>query len=360
VAVQRYCPVTGVHRSPASLASLPQADYAVISPYVRPPNVLRRNIGDGFIFDSAIKLIGARPVAVFTSRAPLSDHDIERINATRCLVAIGANSLKDDFKLTLNFDESLLSQIKVPIALMGVGHVGVADRAKGLHPHSVRIFRALLERFPLASVRCEASRRYVLDSMPDQVDAVLMTSCPVAYDVDNINSGFVRKDVYEQLVVTVTDRERLDAQLPFLAHAKRAFPARRRILALHQDEQNERLWNYAAQEGYEVFRPTDYEPFLVLYAGSDMHFGNRVHAHLKCLSLGVRTFLAPFDLRQLYFSQSLDFPLITDLPASSALLQYDFNRATARRDLARLALEKFIAMLRHVLKMPEDSASSHR
>ncbi|HEX4780047.1 MAG TPA: polysaccharide pyruvyl transferase family protein [Usitatibacter sp.] len=329
-------------------AGLPQAPYSVVTPYLVPPGPKKVNVGDGFILDSATKLLGARPAAAFTSRAPLSDADIERINATRALVAVGANTLKDDFELTPGFDLATLARIKVPVILMGVGHYGVAELTRGLKPDSQALFRAFLERFPMMSVRCDASRRYVLSALPDLADQVLMTSCPVSHAVDAIDRGFPRKPVYEQLVVTITDRVQVQAQLGILHVAHQAFPAKRNVLALHQDYGNASLWDYAKKAGYEVFRGDNHQDFLRLYETTDMHFGNRVHAHLKCLSLGVASFCTPFDLRQAYFAESLDFPLVQKVP-DPILSQYDFTRARARRDAARGTMDLFTTRLKSLV-----------
>ncbi len=331
------------------LSELPQAEYVAVTPYLLPRASPKKvNVGDGFILDSAVRLIGARPCAQVSSRAPFTDAEIDRINASRALIAFGANTLKDDFELAPGFTTATLARIKVPVILMGVGHYGVAQVTRGLTAASAALFRAMLERFPLMSVRCDASRRYVVAALPDKADGVLMTSCPVAHQVDAIDRGFVRKPLYDQLVVTVTDRSDLPAQLPLLAAAKALFPARRRVLALHQDYGNAALWRFAAEQGFETFRNDAYEPFLVLYAQTDMHFGNRVHAHLKCLSLGVPSFLTPYELRQVYFAESLDFPLITSLP-SPEFAGYDFARTIARRAAARITMDRFIAAVRAIL-----------
>ncbi len=329
-------------------AGLPVAGYSVITPYLVPPGPKKVNVGDGFILDSATKLIGARPAVEYSSRVPLTDAAIDAINATSCLVAVGANTLKDDFELAPGFGLSTLERIKVPVVLMGVGHYGVAEVTRGLSPASKALFRAFLERFPLMSVRCDASRRYVLDALPDAADRVLMTSCPVAHRVDGLDRGFVRRDAYEQLVVTITDRSHIPEQMPLLPMAARAFPAKRRILALHQDYGNAPLWAAAKAAGYEVFRSDNHQDFLRLYRESDAHFGNRVHAHLKCVSLGVVSFCTPFDLRQAYFAESLDYPLLQRFP-DPALAEYDFARVARKRDTARSTMDRFVARLREAM-----------
>src|SRR5919198_616806 len=183
------------------IASFPEADYVVVTPYlVAPGSPKKVNVGDGFILDSAIRLIGARPRAMISSRMPFTERTVDLINASRCLIAVGANTLKDDFELAPGFDMATLDRLRVPVILMGVGHYGVEAATRGLEQRSIELFRAMLARFPLMSVRCDASRRYVLAGLPDQAEAVLMTSCPVVHAVDGIDRGFARKPVYDQLV----------------------------------------------------------------------------------------------------------------------------------------------------------------
>jgi hypothetical protein len=326
-----------------------QGDYTIISPYLLPPGSPKKvNVGDGFIMDSCIKLLGAAPMAVFTSRAPLCDANIEQINAGRCVIAAGANTLKDDFELTPGFNRATLERIKVPIILFGIGHYGVEAVTRGLTHESCNLFEGLLERFPYISVRCDKSQGYLTSSLPHRRESVLMTSCPVVYPVDGIDDGFARKMHYEKLVVTLTERANLEAQLPILAAAAQLFPARRKIYALHQDYGIEPLCDLARSQGYEIFRSQDCQDFIQLYREADVHFGNRVHAHLKCLSMGKVSFLTPFDLRQLYFSQSLDFPLITSIPDPN-IATFDFGRVTRSRAAAGESLSRFISAVHAVL-----------
>lgn len=323
----------------------PSASYSAVTPYLLPKGSPKKvNAGDGFILDSAVKLIGRSPRHTFSSRAALGDAEIEKINETRFLVAVGANTLKDEFELAPGFSLQTLARISVPVILLGVGHYGVPSMTQGLSAQSKALFAALLERFPYISVRCDASRRYVVDALPERAAGILMTSCPVVYPVDGVDHGFPRKDKYRQLVVTITDRAHLEQQLPILPAAARLFPAERRILALHQDYEARQLWTFAERQGFEVFRSQRCQDFVELYRATDVHFGNRVHAHLKCLSLGAVTFCTPFDLRQAYFAESLDFPLIAGLP-SEEIATYDFGRAVRRRELARRNMDKMLAAI---------------
>ncbi len=324
---------------------LPEAPYAVITPYLLPPGPKRVNVGDGFILDSATRLIGARPSVVLSSRCALTAADIDAINSTELVIVVGANTLKDEFEITPGFDLNTLERIDVPIVLMGVGHYGTAEHTRGLSVESVVLLRTMLERFPLMSVRCDASWQYVARSVPEYAAAIAMTSCPVIHGVDGIDRSFSTDSKCGLAVVTVTDRGDWRSQLDLLREAADHIVAERRVLALHQDYGRRELWEFAQGLGFEVFRSDDCRDFLALYRSADLHFGNRVHAHLKCLSLGVRSFCAPFDLRQFYFAESLGFPLVTT-PSESACSAYDFAAIAARRDGLRIVMDRFVATLR--------------
>ena len=336
--------------SPSSWDAIPQKNYVIISPYPLPKGLPKKvNVGDGFIMDSAVRLIGAKPSTIFTSRAPLTDKALSIINESQLVLVAGANTLKDDFEITPGFDLETLGRIKVPIALCGLGHHGVEAQTKlGLNAKSIAVINEILQRLPYISVRCDASWRYLNQSLPDHTENILMTSCPVVFPVDGMDSQFVFKEIYNHLVVTITDRANVEKQLDILKVAPKLFPSKRITLALHQDYGNIPLWEFAKKQGYEIFRRERYEDFLDLYRDTDMHFGNRVHAHLKCISLGVRSYLTPFDLRQLFFAESLDFPLVTKVP-DPALQSYDFNRVLARRNRAQDKMTKFVEAVRSLL-----------
>lgn len=330
--------------------AIPQKNYVIISPYPLPKGLPKKvNVGDGFIMDSAVRLIGAKPTTIFTSRAPLSDKALSIINESLLVLVAGANTLKDDFEITPGFDQETLRKIKVPIALCGLGHYGVEAQTKhGLNAKSIAVMNEILQRFPYISVRCDASWRYVNQSLPSNTENILMTSCPVVFPVDGMDAGFVSKETYEHLVVTITDRALVEQQLGILKVAPMLFPSKRITLALHQDYGNTSLWEFAKKLGYEVFRTERYEDFLDLYRNTDVHFGNRVHAHLKCISLGVRSYLTPFDLRQSFFAESLDFPLVTKVP-DPALQAYDFKRVLSRRSQAEVKMSRFTDAVRSLL-----------
>jgi Polysaccharide pyruvyl transferase len=332
------------------LPHLPQKNFVVVTPYlVNPATAKKVNVGDGFIMDSALKLIGATPTRIFSSRISLTEDDIAVINASQFVLVAGANTLKDTFEILPRFTLGTLEKIKVPVVLCGLGHYGTEEATRhGFDGASQAIFREIFSRFPYVSVRCDASKKYMLKSLPEMSDRILMTSCPVAHSVDNINFSFTAKERYSHFVCTITDRSDLPIQIQMLRNLRYIVKADRMTLALHQDYSNRDLWSYAKFFGYEVFRSDSYRDFLELYKTVDLHVGNRVHAHLKCLSYGVRSVLTPFDLRHQFFADSLAFPILSDV---TQLAEDRINYAgfLERRSAAQSEMAKFVECVRSLL-----------
>ena len=323
-----------------------EKSFTIVTPYIIPDNLPKKvNAGDGFIYDSAIRLIGYNPKNVFSSREELTEEKVEKINSTKLLIIAGANILKDNFEIIKNFNFSTLNKIKVPIALMGIGHYGITKpNINGFDEQSKKIFNDITERFPLVSVRCNGSYNYLKKSVPSKIELVLNTSCPVIFNVDNIFKNYKKKDQYNQLVVTITDRILINEQLSILPFAMKVFNSKKRILALHQDYKNTKLSNFAKKIGYEVFVSNNYLDYIELYKKTDIHFGNRVHAHLKCLSLGIPSFCTPFDLRQHYFAQSIGLPLVKDIKDES-LKSFPFTNFLKHREKSEVSMNKFTNLI---------------
>ena len=321
--------------------------YSAITPYLVPNNLPKKvNIGDGFIMDSSIKLIKKKPEFLFSSRVSLTDKDIEQINTTKSLIVMGANTLKDNYEITPNFNLEILKKINVPIILMGIGHYGVESVTNnGLDTDSLNLLEEITNRFPFISVRCNYSYNYLKRSNINEQN-ILNTSCPVIYSVDEVNKQFSKSN--QKVVVTITDRIHIDKQIGLYHFVKENFKGRNLIASFHQNYNNNELDKYLKNLGFEIFKSEQYEDFIELYKETDLHIGNRVHAHLKCLSLGVRSFLTPFDLRQLYFSESLDFPLIKNLP-NDILEKYNFNNFLSKQNEYKLYMDKFITKLKEFI-----------
>ena len=260
--------------------------YSAITPYLVPGNLPKKvNIGDGFIMDSSIKLIEKKPEFVFSSRVSLTDEDIEKINTTKSLIVMGANTLKDNYEITPNFNLRILNKIKTPIILMGIGHYGVESvTSDWLDADSSSLVKEINNRFPYISARCNFSYDYLKRSGIDDQN-ILNTSCPIIYSVDEVNKQFSKSN--QKIVVTITDRIHIDKQIGLFHFVKDNFKSSNLIASFHQNYNNNELDEYLKKLGFEIFKSEQYEDFIELYKDTDLHIGNRVHAHLKCLSLEI-------------------------------------------------------------------------
>lgn len=332
------------------LKNLSVKPFSVITPYLIPDFLNKKvNSGDGFIFDSSIKLIGYNPKHIFSSRETLDEEKINLINSTKLLIVTGANILKDNLEIILGFNIETLKKIKVPIALMGIGHYGHHQTNKyGFDKNSKEILKEILTRFPLISVRCNGSYKYIDTFFSEITTSILNTSCPVIFKLDNIFKHFKKKEKYNQLVTTITDRINLKQQLPILHFANNFFNSKNKILALHQDYENKNLEIYANDLGYEIFKSSNYKDYIDLYKKTDLHFGNRVHAHLKCLSMGIPSFCTPFDLRQFYFAESLGLPLVLD-DKHINLKEFNFDSFILHQSQSKKIMDDFISQILKVI-----------
>ena len=328
------------------IKNLTKKSYSIVTPYIIPKTLTKKvNAGDGFIFDSAVKLIGYNPQHIFSSREALNEEKIKIINTTKILVIAGANILKDDLEIMTGFDLLTLKKIKIPIVLMGMGHYGLkVTNRNGLNLESKNILNEIINRFPLVSVRCCGSYEYLKKSLGENIETILNTSCPVIFKVDELFKNYEKKRIYDQLVVTITDRELVKEQLAILNIAPNLFKSKKLILSLHQNYKNINLMNYAKKIGYEIFISDNYIDYIQLYKNSDIHFGNRVHAHLKCLSLGIPSFCTPFDLRQYYFSKSIGLPLIEDIK-NETLYDFPFKNFINNQKKYKITMDKFVSLI---------------
>lgn len=300
-------------------------NFGIITPYLIPENSSKKvNAGDGFILDACINLLGRSPRKLYSQWSAITDEQVAEINQYKFLLVAGANILKDDLRITPNFSPNLLNKIKIPVVLMGVGHYGHEEATRnGLSQISKDLLRALTDRFPLISVRCESSQEYLILSDSRLSEKVLMTSCPVLHHQDMpVDRKQASTDKDSGLaVVTLSDRTNYLSQAPLLEFTKRNIKSDRYILSLHQNYQNIELWKYASQLGFEIFHSPSYKDYINLYRAADVHVGNRLHAHLKFIANEKPSYMSHYDLRQVFFAKSIATPLID--PEFSTLPNFD-------------------------------------
>ena len=353
--------------------------YSIITPFIVPQKLFLRkrvNIGDGFIFQSIQKLLHPlKCEAVFPAKSPLSDEDIEKINATKFVVLAGANQLTDDFTIVPKMTLARLKTIQVPIIPFGVGFYGEAHRNSGMFQNTKDILLEMHSRIDYSSWRCPRTVAYLTRELPEVADKALMTGCPVMYgnrrplSQSDLTASPVDISSVKRVAVTITDRaefwEREQATLAFVA---KKFKRAKKILSLHQNYfifkeefdfetfkklatleltgEHEKtplmLRRLAQKRGYKVFIPQTVEDCFDFYKGIDLHIGSRLHAHLHFLSQYKPSFLTYVDDRCVGFSEALDFP-ICEVNRLESYLDYDFSRCQAKIEALNPVMTRFVS-----------------
>ena len=324
--------------------------YSIITPYLVPNNLNKvKNIGDAFIYDACEKLIKTKAAFYFSQWEELTEDKIEKINSTKFLIIAGANILKDNMKICKNFSEKTLVLIKVPIILAGIGHYGIKKAVTKLSNESQSLLFKLLERFEFISVRCNESKRFIIDSNQSFQKKIIMTGCPGSFSVDGINNKF-NQSLNEncKLVSTITERGYLNLQLKGLGLIKKIYPNKYLTVSIHQNYNSTELLDFFKKNEIKVFVSNNYNDYIRFYSECDLHIGNRIHAHLKFLSMGIKSYLLPFDLRQVFFSECYKFPLITKIPCNE-IDNYDFEIYTKHIKTISKNMDFFIKKIHNIL-----------
>lgn len=347
--------------------------YSILTPYYIPKELRatkRINMGDGFILKSIQALLEPHECKyILTSRKPLGDRDLEKINSTKALILAGANQLDDHFSMVPGMSAKALEKIKIPIVPFGVGINGNPKANTQMSSETMKVLLEIHNRIKYSSWRCPLTINYISQSLPQLSTAALMTGCPVMYGKEILN-GARFSSSQNKIAVTITDRgdfwEREKQTIDFVADQ---FPDSIKVLSLHQpfgrrpdnffgflpiyrgnDERNNKqaslqLQNYAKQNGYRIFAPKTAKECLNFYEGCDIHIGSRLHAHLHFLSKAKKSFLSYVDERCTGFSKALNFPVCeyTDI---SKYINYDFEIYRNNCQLHYQTMLKFVSCLK--------------
>lgn len=346
--------------------------YAVLSPYLVPEEMQRKkkvNIGDGFILRRVMSLLEPHECAyTYSTREPLTEEKLEKINTTKALVIAGTNQLSDTFEIASGFDNSNLSKIKVPIVPFAIGVTGHKRLNRIMSDPAKALLREIHGRIRHSSWRCHLTVEYLAHNLPELEDRFLMTGCPVIYDKDLLG-GTSFSSRSNRVVITVTERddfwERETRTIDFVAER---FGSAERVLSLHQvfepslkARMLERFFHapfgrsrgrtasglreFALKRGFKIYVPTSVEECWEFYRICDLHIGSRLHAHLFFLSQAKKSFLTYVDDRMKGFSAAFQFP-VCDHNKLDDYSNFDFELVRAQTRKHFETIKKFISYLK--------------
>ncbi|UZG45397.1 hypothetical protein [Caldimonas thermodepolymerans] len=324
-------------------------------------------MGDAFILRAIERHVGAfDPQNVFSTRMAPSAAEKQRMKAADTVIIAGANQLNDQYTIWPGLTAEGLRAADWVFVPFGVGVHGAPQRNARMSDATKEVLRAMHERIEYSSWRCPRTVAYLREHLPELSDRFLMTGCPVLYDRPLLESARFHEGE-AQVAVTVTDRgdfwEREETTLVTVA---KLFPRSRRYMVLHENFRPPSFWEplrnrlpyagalsfsrrsrlrwLATQLGYEVVIPDSPDALLRFYDGLDMHFGSRLHAHLRFLSQNKRSFLTHVDERATGMSEFLGFP-ICDPARFGEHLSFDFEALRRRAQDAYVDMRRFLDSL---------------
>lgn len=146
------------------------------------PSISTRNIGDIFIEDAAKRILVYDPAnsVDIDPRQPLTDEQIDRINATDAAVIVGTNLWYRNLTQRSGWRISLeqLRRIRVPVIPLGVGTTRHAGDDNGFDPDALVHLRRVHDSCTMASVRDQRTAEALCQN---GIRNVMMTGCPTLY-----------------------------------------------------------------------------------------------------------------------------------------------------------------------------------
>ena len=321
-------------------------NYSLLTPYIIPKTFKRKrvNIGDGLIVDSITYLLKEMKFEhLYSTKIPLSKDDILHLRDINYLIVAGANQINDNYNFINGTTIDDIKKISAQVIFMGVGYSGEPQLNKKMSENTKKILKLLLKDVKFFSCRCFRTVDYLVTNLPEYKDKFIMTGCPVVYGEKILSGHHFESDFVNNLVaVTITERGRnwFIREKRIIDYTCKFYSKQKKVLVLHQDFSENFMRSvlglmrgelpkvlirfYAKIRGMTIVVPKNTFECKEIYRKCDIHLGSRLHAHLYCLSICKRSFLASIDGRSLGISEYLGFPII-DFGKSKAEVEKIIN-----------------------------------
>lgn len=281
-----------------------------------------KNTGDYLIAYRATRLLKkfVDPEIIELNRFdPIKDH-LNTINDAKALFLCGGPAYTQDIFDGIYKISPFFNEIKVPIIPFGVGWCGqpFPDYENFRFSElSMELLRKIHEKIPVSSCRDIITEK-ILKKMG--IENVIMTGCPVWYDMDFLeHPGLNVKEVKNIIVTTPANQKFLFQTLRLINLVRSKFKKARIYLSFHRGifpgikTPPRKGMAYTLEalagilKGYKIKDVSGSLEKIDFYKHSDLHIGYRVHAHLLFLSAGKPSVLINEDGRGYAFSKSLEF-----------------------------------------------------
>jgi flavodoxin len=278
-----------------------------------------KNIGDhliGFRAKELLKKYVDEDILELDRKENL-DNYLDEINSSKALILCGGPAYNEKiypniYKLCTNLDD-----IKVPIIPFGLGlsKSTINEKEFKFSEESITFIKKIHSSVTYSSCRDNMTKD-MLETI--NVNNVIMTGCPVWYELSSIGKSFKQNNKLEKVVFTTPAHPmRLLQTLKLMLLTKKNFRNAVIYNSFHRGFYHESLLKVHYSLSYLImaifgkflgFKNIDVSKKLSdldLYKECDFHLGYRVHAHLFFLSNRIPSILINEDIRGKGMSESL-------------------------------------------------------
>ena len=285
----------------------------------------KKNVGDYLIGSRARKLLREfvdDDIVELDRFSPLDTH-IPTINKSRAVILCGGPAYTKNIFPKVYPLTDYIEQIKVPIIPFGLGWSGKPFGSPDdfrFDDISKRIIDDIHKKADFTSCR-DIITENILQSHGH--DNILMTGCPVWYDLDSIGKELDTSLDYKRIVFTTPASRKLVKQNKKLMKVLRnTFPSAEIICSFHRgilpDKHTGikrsiaymRMTLDAKKLGFKVVDTSFDLQKIGFYKDLDLHVGYRVHAHLDFISRRKPSILINEDGRGQGMVESMNLPVL--------------------------------------------------
>ena len=259
----------------------------------------KKNVGDFLITDRSMKLLRHFKPDDELFKLPhweYFDSDLDKINSSKAIIIMGGPGFAETFYPKVYKFAKDMSKIKVPIIPLGVGWNAVPGDYQSFKKFrftdsSIKVIEKISKEAEYISVRDYYTKNILIRH---GINNVLMTGCPVWYDIDSIGKKIkplkeIRKIVFtppqksmyrEQSIALMKEvRSKFkDAEIFCVFH--RGIDANDEFTPAKDAVNNNLLVEAATKLNFKIVDAAFDLSKLDFYVDCDLHIGYRVHAHL--------------------------------------------------------------------------------
>ncbi len=283
-----------------------------------------RNIGDHLIGDRARKLLKkySDKEIINIDRKSIKTKHYDLFNKSKAVILCGGPAYQKS--IYPNIYPIDYGKVKVPIIPMGLGWKGSVNQPpKDFHftKESENFIRNIHKNIKFSSARDDLTLEIVKNQ---GIDNVLMTGCPVWYDLDYMGKGFIFKEESKIKKIIFSTPVKFDKNaVKVMMYIAQRFPKAEKVCTFHHGFYiNSSLQGLKKSAGFirgaflaklNGFKIADLNSKLEkihIYDDADLHIGYRVHAHIYMLSHRLPSFIIAEDSRGTGQSLSVGLPTL--------------------------------------------------